>query len=195
MAPALSYAVQAVVSVWTSFLLNRWLTWRDRNLSFWLAFARFNVQKTVTIALNLALYTGLLRLGVNYLAANVLLTAAFTIVNYVAGDRLVFIRGRTQVTVPEAPVLATATQERAKPDVSVVIPCRSSDGTIRATVQSLLEQDYPHLREITLIGSPGDSTWAALSQGLADPRVSFWEIETPPGMPGTRTSSGTRPSG
>jgi putative flippase GtrA/glycosyltransferase involved in cell wall biosynthesis len=181
MAPVLSYAVQAVVSVWTSFLLNRWLTWRDRNLSFWLAFARFNVQKTVTIALNLALYTGLLRLGVNYLAANVLLTAAFTIVNYVAGDRLVFIPGRTQMTVPAAPVLATAAQEREKPDVSVVIPCRASHSTIGATVQSLLAQDYPHLREITLIGSPGDSTWTALA-GLADPRVSFWEIETPAGM-------------
>ena len=158
MAPALSYAVQAVVSVWTSFLLNRWLTWRDRNLSFWLAFARFNVQKTVTIALNLALYTGLLRLGVNYLAANVLLTAAFTIVNYVAGDRLVFIPGRTQVTVPEAPVLATATQERAKPDVSVVIPCRGN-ASRSAAVQSLLEQDYPGLAEIILVGSPEDTTW------------------------------------
>ena len=193
MAPALSYAVQAVVSVWTSFLLNRWLTWRDRNLSFWLAFARFNVREDGDDRAQSGALYRTAPAGLNYLAANVLLTAAFTIVNYVAGDRLVFIPGRTQVTVPEAPVLATATQERAKPDVSVVIPCRSSDGTIRATVQSLLEQDYPHLREITLIGSPGDSTWAALA-GLADPRVSFWEMRRHL-VCGTRTSSGTRPSG
>ncbi len=61
--PVVSYAIQAVVSVETSFLLNRWLTWRDRSIPFWQAFARFNAQKTVTIALNLALYAGLLRLG------------------------------------------------------------------------------------------------------------------------------------
>ena len=65
--PLVSYAVQAVVSVETSFLLNRWLTWRDRNIPFGLAFARFNIQKTVTVALNLALYAGLLRVGINYL--------------------------------------------------------------------------------------------------------------------------------
>ena len=49
----------------------------------------------MTIVLNLALYAGLLRLGMNYLVANVALTVVFTVVNYVAGDRLVFIPGRT----------------------------------------------------------------------------------------------------
>ena len=94
MQPLVSYLIQAVVSVETSFLLNRWLTWRDRDTPFWLAFARFNAQKTVTIVLNLVLYAGLLRLGVNYLVANVALTAVFTVVNYVAGDRLVFLPGK-----------------------------------------------------------------------------------------------------
>ena len=101
--PVASYLIQAVVSVEASFLLNRWLTWRDRSTRFWLAFVRFNAQKTVTIALNLALYAGLLRLGMNYLVANVVLTAVFTVVNYVAGDRLVFIPGRTRTAEPAAP--------------------------------------------------------------------------------------------
>jgi putative flippase GtrA/GT2 family glycosyltransferase len=179
--PVASYAIQAVVSVETSFLLNRWLTWRDRNVPFWLAFARFNAQKAVTIALNLALYAGLLRLGMNYLVANVALTAVFTVVNYVAGDRLVFIPGRTRTAEPAVPALPTLVTERRMPEVSVVIPCRSNESTIRAAVQSLLCQDYPRLREITLIGSPGDSTWCAL-EGIADPRVSIWETETPQGM-------------
>jgi len=65
MRPVVSYAIQAVVSVETSFLLNRWLTRRDRGTRFWLAFARFNAQEAVTIALNLALYAGLLHLGLN----------------------------------------------------------------------------------------------------------------------------------
>jgi putative flippase GtrA/GT2 family glycosyltransferase len=179
--PLVSYAVQAVVSVETSFLLNRWLTWRDRDVPFGLAFARFNIQKTVTIALNLALYAGLLRLGMNYLVANVVLTAVFTVVNYVAGDRLVFIPGRTRPAEPAAPAVPVLAMDHPRPDVSVVIPCRGNEDTIWAAVQSLLDQDYPHLRDIILIGSPGDSTWRGLA-GLDDPRVSIWEVETPPGM-------------
>ncbi len=179
--PLVSYAIQAVVSVETSFLLNRWLTWRDRNIPFGLAFARFNIQKTVTIALNLALYAGLLRLGMNYLVANVALTAVFTVVNYVAGDRLVFIPGRTPPTEPAGPAVPALAADRPLPEVSVVIPCRGNESTIRPTVQSLLGQDYPKLRDITLIGSPGDSTWSALAD-LDDPRVSIWEVETPPGV-------------
>jgi glycosyltransferase involved in cell wall biosynthesis/putative flippase GtrA len=179
--PLVSYAVQAVVSVETSFLLNRWLTWRDRNIPFGLAFARFNIQKTVTVALNLALYAGLLRVGINYLVANVALTAVFTVVNYVAGDRLVFIPGRTPSSEPAGAAISALTSDRPRPDVSVVIPCRGNESTIRLAVQSLLGQDYPNLRDIILIGSPGDSTWSALAD-LDDPRVSIWEVETPPGM-------------
>jgi putative flippase GtrA len=176
-----SYLIQAVASVETSFLLNRWLTWRDRDTPFWRAFTRFNAQKTVTIALNLALYVGLLRLGMNYLAANVLLTVVFTVVNYVAGDRLVFIPGRAAVVEPAAPVVLAPAVAARTPSVSVVIPCRGNERTIGETVRSLLDQDYPGLREIVLIGSPGDSTWTGL-MGIDHPRLSTWELETPPGV-------------
>jgi 4-amino-4-deoxy-L-arabinose transferase-like glycosyltransferase/putative flippase GtrA/GT2 family glycosyltransferase len=179
--PVVSYAIQAVVSVEASFLLNRWLTWRDRGTPFWLAFARFNLQKTVTIALNLALYAGLIRLGMNYLIANIVLTAVFTVVNYVAGDRLVFIPGTTQSAEPATPAAPMLVRKHPLPEVSIVIPCRGNENTIAAAVQSLLHQDYPCIREITLIGSPGDSTWNGLA-GITDPRVSIWEVETPPGV-------------
>jgi 4-amino-4-deoxy-L-arabinose transferase-like glycosyltransferase/putative flippase GtrA len=179
--PVVSYLAQAVVSVETSFLLNRWLTWRDRSTPFWLGFARFNLQKTVTIALNLALYAVLIRLGVNYLIANIVLTAAFTIVNYVAGDRFVFVRQRAVSAEPEYPAAPASARAYPPPPVSVVIPCRGNAATIGATVQSLLEQDYRSLREIILIGSPGDATWAALAN-VHDRRVSIWELETPPGV-------------
>ena len=179
--PVVSYLIQAVVSVETSFLLNRWLTWRDRGTRFWLAFARFNAQKTVTIALNLALYAALLRLGMNYLVANVVLTAVFTVVNYVAGDRLVFIPGRTRRIEPVRPVAPTLARERWCPLVSAVIPCRDNEHTIGPAVLSLLDQDYPGLKEIMLIGSPGDSTWRGLA-GISHPRLTIWELETPPGV-------------
>ncbi len=176
-----SYIVQAVVSVETSFLLNRWLTWRDRSTPFWPAFARFNAQKTVTIALNLVLYAGLLRLGVNYLVANVVLTAVFTVVNYVAGDRLVFVPARTRLAQPAAPPLPDPVSAYPKPRISVVIPCRNNERTIGPAVQSLLHQDYPGLDEIMLVGSPKDHTWDGLA-GIDDPRLTTWEIETPPGV-------------
>ena len=179
--PVVSYLIQAVVSVEMSFLLNRWLTWRDRGIPFWLSFARFNVQKAVTIALNLALYAALLRLGMNYLVANVTLTAAFTVVNYVAGDRLVFIPSRTRRVEPVTPAAPTLARERRCPLVSAVIPCRNNEHTIGPAVLSLLDQDYPGLREIVLIGSPGDSTWKGLA-GISHPRLTMWELETPPGV-------------
>ncbi len=179
--PVVSYLIQAVVSVEMSFLLNRWLTWRDRGIPFWLSFARFNVQKAVTIALNLALYAALLRLGMNYLVANVVLTAVFTVVNYVAGDRLVFIPSKTRRVEPVTPAAPTLARERRRPPVSAVIPCRNNEHTIGAAVLSLLDQDYPGLREIVLIGSPGDSTWKGLA-GISHPRLTMRELETPPGV-------------
>jgi glycosyltransferase involved in cell wall biosynthesis/putative flippase GtrA len=181
MQPIASYAIQAVVSVESSFLLNRWLTWRDRATPFWIAFARFNAQKTVTIALNLALYGGLLRLGVNYLVANVALTVVFTVVNYVAGDRLVFVRLKTRAVKPFAPPVPDQMPTHSRPRVSVVIPCRNNAGTIGAAVKSLLDQNYPLLQEIILIGSPGDDTWDGLA-GFDDPRIAIYELETPPGV-------------
>ena len=176
-----SYIIQAVASVEASFLLNRWLTWRDRSTPFWPAFGRFNAQKTVTIALNLALYAGLLRLGVNYLVANVVLTAVFTVVNYVAGDRLVFVPTRTRPAEPAAPPLPDPVRAYPRPHVSIVIPCRDNERTIGPAVQSLLDQDYPGLDEIILVGSPGDHTWDGLTD-IDDPRLTTCEIETPPGL-------------
>ncbi len=181
--PVASFFIQGVISVETNFLLNRWLTWRDRGTPFWPACARFNAQRTVTIALNLVAYAGLIRLGMNYLIANIVLTAAFTAVNYLAGDRLVFIpgaAGRAEPAAPPAPVLV---REHPRPEISVVIPCRGNESTIRAAVESLLGQDYPSLHEIILIGSPGDTTWDGL-RGIvdADPRLTILEFGTPPGV-------------
>jgi putative flippase GtrA len=177
--PTVSYVIQAVVSVQTSFLLNRWLTWRDRDTPIWQAFARFNAQKVITIALNLALYAILLRFGVNYLVANVGLTIAFTIVNYVAGDRLVFVPASAADLI--SPIAPTTTRDLPARPTSVVIPCRDNAATIGALVHSLLAQDYPALHEIVLIGSPGDATWDGLA-GIDDPRLRIEEISAPPGI-------------
>lgn len=91
--PVVAYIIQGFVANQLSFLLNRYLTWRDRNVSFWRALWRFNTQKTVFNLINLAGYTVLVRLGVQYLVANVALTAVFTPINYAFGHYWSFKAG------------------------------------------------------------------------------------------------------
>ena len=62
-----------------------------------------------------------------------------------------------------------------------MIPCRSNEQTIGAAVRSLLDQDYPGLIQIILIGSPGDTTWQGLA-GISDRRLVTLEIQAPPGV-------------
>jgi dolichol-phosphate mannosyltransferase len=100
-----SYIIQTVLSVQASYFLNRWFTWKTAQVPLWSSFFRYNLQKVVTVLANLALYDLLLRLGVQYLLDNVLLTIAFTFVNYVGADKLVFLhRGKQEVTVATSPL-------------------------------------------------------------------------------------------
>jgi Glycosyl transferase family 2 len=66
------------------------------------------------------------------------------------------------------------------PDVSVVIPVKNSQRTIRATVVALLAQDYPALAEVIVVGDVGDQTWQALAD-IDDPRLVIIEHEEVPG--------------
>ena len=186
--PALSYITRIVVSVEASFLLNRWLTWRNRGTAFWVSFWRYNHQRIVTVAATLLLYAGLLGLGISHLVASVFLTAVFAIVNYIYADRFVFKWGYA----PTKPMAATGAVKhpaapapilpaRPLPAVSVVIPCRDNEKTIRATVESLLCQDYPELRQVILIGSPLDTTWEGL-EGIRDRRIRIQEVAAPTGI-------------
>jgi succinoglycan biosynthesis protein ExoA len=194
-----SYLVQAIVSVESSYFLNRWVTWKGTRTPFRGSFLRFNLQKVVTVTANLIAYWILLKLGVEYLLANILLTVIFTFVNYIGADRLVFLRGGRQLVaavtgplpiitgpmpvlrVDRQPVTRPRKPRRELPAISVVIPVRGNEATIRAAVDSVLRQDYPLLRELILVGSPGDSTWSAL-RDVDDPRLFVRETETPPGI-------------
>ena len=82
-----SYIAQTIVSVQLSFLLSRYLTWRDRNVPFLRALARFNVQQFAITGLGMAGYAGLERLGVNYIAANVGVTAVLTPVSFLSSHK------------------------------------------------------------------------------------------------------------
>ncbi len=165
-----AYVAQGVASVELSFVLNRYLTWRDREAAFWVSLWRWNIQKAVATLINMAVYAGMVRAGIPYILANVILTAVFTPANYLVGHAWSFANSRY---APTAPVLTDASTTWC-PSVSVVIPCKKSHATIRATVTALLAQDYPGLHEVILVGDVGDSTWGPLAD-LNDPRVILLE--------------------
>jgi 4-amino-4-deoxy-L-arabinose transferase-like glycosyltransferase/GT2 family glycosyltransferase len=183
-----SYIWQAVFSIELSFALNRWLTWRDRHVDLLGALFKWNAQKLALTAPNVAVYAWLVWLGMNWLVANLLLTAVFTLINYVwsnvwsfraihlarhraDGQQLAVKQASLDVAVPDA-VLPTG----RLPEVSVVIPCKNSQRTIRATIDALLAQDYPALVEIIVVGDVGDATWQAL-EDVTDPRLVIVEHE------------------
>jgi succinoglycan biosynthesis protein ExoA len=79
------------------------------------------------------------------------------------------------------------------PDVSVIIPVKNSQRTIRSTVGALLAQDYPALAEVFVVGDVGDQTWQALAD-IADPRLVIIEHEEVSGKrePATKRDVGLR---
>ena len=104
----LSFLLQGVVSVQASFVANYYWTWRDQDVSFWPACGKFNAQKVAVSIANLVVYAGLVKLGMNYLLANVVTTVVFTVVNYVTSHVWVFTsRKDTAPPLVHAPEQAT----------------------------------------------------------------------------------------
>jgi putative flippase GtrA/GT2 family glycosyltransferase len=191
-----SYAGQIAISIELSFVLNWRFTWKSRNTGFWRAGWRFNVQKLLLTVPNLALYAFLVREGLGWLPANLATTAVFTLANYVSGDLWSFTRPR--VRRPASTGTAAAVQpvpavlpDGAVPTASVIIPCKASEATIRATLKSLLAQDYPGLAQVILVGDVGDSTWTAI-RDVDDPRLVVLEQEA---IPGRRDPNAKRDAG
>lgn len=99
-----SYAIQTLVSVQLSFVLSRYLTWRNRDVSTLRSFARFNVHQLASTGLGIACYVGLERFGMNYVAANVAVTAVLTPVSFAASHNWSMSeRSRSRVTLATLP--------------------------------------------------------------------------------------------
>jgi putative flippase GtrA len=94
-----SYIAQTVASIQLSFLLSRYLTWRDRSVSFGHGLVKFNAQQLAVTGLGMAGYAVLDWLGMNYVIANVLVTGLLTPVSF-ASSHLWSLR-------PHRPVLAS----------------------------------------------------------------------------------------
>lgn len=85
-----SYVWQTVFSIELSYALNRWLTWRDRDVPVVSSLVKWNVQRLVLNVPNIVGYDLLMQAGMNWITANLVATAAFTVVNYVAADKWTF---------------------------------------------------------------------------------------------------------
>jgi len=190
----------AVFSIELSFVLNRKFTWHARNASLWQSCWKFNVQKFLMTIPNMTLYALFVQLGLGWLLANLATTAIFTVVNYTAGDLWSFARkdARRLRKMPQPPEAClrqpvSTLYHRPLPSVSIVIPCKGNEATIRATVDALLSQDYPALAELILVGDVGDSTWSAL-KNVHDPRLVLLEQEKTPGKrdPNVKRDKGIR---
>jgi putative flippase GtrA len=190
----LSFVLQGIVSVQASFAANYYWTWRDQDVAFWPACGKFNAQKVVASIANLIVYAIFVKAGLNYLLANVADTAVFTVVNYVTSHLWVFTPKAT--TADDSPALVADLDIEPQswwPTVSVVVPCRDNSATIRATVDALLGQEYPHLDEVILVGSTADTTWTALAD-VTDPRLVLLEQEPVLGLrdPAVKRDKGVR---
>ena len=171
-----SYAIQCIFSVELSYFLNRWFTWRDRDTPH--SLVKWNVQRIGLTIPNWLGYAVLVHFGVPWLAANIAITAVFTVLNYVAGDIWSFRRSHAAQPLA-VPAAAMPRPADWMPTVSVVIPCKGNQPTIRATAAALLAQDYPNLIELILVGDVGDTTWQGL-EGITDPRLVVLEHEVDP---------------
>ncbi len=89
--------------------------------------------------------------------------------------------------------VAAVLEPTIHPEVSVVIPVKNSQQTIRATVDALLAQDYPALAEVLVVGDVGDETWQSLTD-VTDPRLVILEHEEVAGKrePATKRDEGLR---
>jgi putative flippase GtrA len=69
-----AYILQNIFSTQLSFLLARYITWRDRRVKFFSTLVRYNLQQLTTVVLSILMFTGLDQLGMNYAVANFTVT-------------------------------------------------------------------------------------------------------------------------
>jgi cellulose synthase/poly-beta-1,6-N-acetylglucosamine synthase-like glycosyltransferase/putative flippase GtrA len=107
--PLVANALQLILTFWLNYLLNRRITWRERNVTR-LAAHKFLFSRAVTTVLNYGLFALLtsvqlvlpwfghaLTLRIHYLVANIITLIAMTIINFVTTDRWAFAEAAAPV--------------------------------------------------------------------------------------------------
>ena len=99
----LSYALQTLLSVQLNFLLSRYLTWRDRSTPFLSAFGRFNLQQFAATGLGMIVYAGLEQFKMDYITANVVVTAFLTPVSFLISHNWSMTERESRMTFKTLP--------------------------------------------------------------------------------------------
>lgn len=94
--PTIANATRTVVMTQVQFSLHLRHTWKDRrDGSFWQQWRRYHYLRCVTIALNQLLFWVLVtHIALHYMIAYGVCTVTIGVVNYLVGDRFVFIAKR-----------------------------------------------------------------------------------------------------
>lgn len=99
-----AYVLQQLVSTECSFLLSRYVTWRDREVRFFPTLLRFNLQQISTTLLSIVLFAGLDKLDMNYALANFLVTLIVAPLSFLLAHKWsIAERDATTGPVPVAP--------------------------------------------------------------------------------------------
>lgn len=109
----LANAVQLVLTFWLNYVLNRSLTWRDRQVSKRAA-AKFLISRAATTLLNFYLFAWLVvwqtsvtvagqtyDISVHYVLANVITLAVITLINFLVSDRWAFAQAQARIGLPK----------------------------------------------------------------------------------------------
>jgi cellulose synthase/poly-beta-1,6-N-acetylglucosamine synthase-like glycosyltransferase/GT2 family glycosyltransferase len=109
----LANATQLVATFWLNYLLNRRITWQERQVSDSAA-SKFLISRSVTTVFNYLLFAWLIQLSfslslfghqiqfaMHYLVANVITLAAVTALNYIISDRWAFAEAKPAVSQHE----------------------------------------------------------------------------------------------
>lgn len=176
----IAYLLQAVASIETNFLLNRFTNWKDRNGNFFAQWIKFHSTSAITFPLNQGLFALLTWLGVPYLLITLTGAGVAAVVNYFANDRFVFHNKNT-------PALQVLQQSRFNyasvtlPHVGVIVPLRNAQRTIHQCLSSLLNQEYAGKISIFLVGNipAQDTTWGVLDDFRHNPHIYFIQVQRP----------------
>jgi cellulose synthase (UDP-forming) len=89
-----SYLVQAIISLQLNFILSRFATQKDREVGILPALGKFNAQQIIVTGLSIVGYAALVRYGMNYILANVVVTGIFTPVSFLSSHKWSLIARR-----------------------------------------------------------------------------------------------------
>jgi putative flippase GtrA/glycosyltransferase involved in cell wall biosynthesis len=163
--PSIAYLLTAVFSIETNFLLNKFFVWKDKPGKFWHHWRRFHIARLVTIPLNQLVFNFMIASGFTWIVATLIGQVISTGVNFLGLDQFVFkdpIYCKSdfpkQLTVHHLPY------------VSVIIPARNEQASIRGCVAALLNQDYPP-HEIIVATEPNDPTIGAIKDWIQQGKV------------------------